>query len=129
MKQSVATLLVIAVILGSGCAAPIPRIDYYDVETDALQRIRDMRALDAAAIEAGAYHDLGEVDGLFCPTQWIWLNSPEAQRMAVDQVKIRAAQLGATHISEPVCEANESMDMTNNCMSTVKCSARALVEN
>ena len=49
--------------------------------------------------------------------------------MAVDQVKIRAAQLGATHISEPVCEANESMDMTNNCMSTVKCSARALVEN
>ena len=49
--------------------------------------------------------------------------------MAVDQVKIRAAQLGATHISTPTCEVGETMDMTNNCMSTVKCRARALVQN
>ena len=125
MMKSVATLLGFTVILGSGCAAPIPRIDYYDVETEALQRIRGMGELDAAAIEAGSYNDLGEVDGLFCPTQWVWLDSPEAERMAVDQVKIRAAQLGATHISTPICAADESMDMTNNCMSTVKCMARA----
>jgi hypothetical protein len=129
MRNSVATLFVIAVVLGSGCATPIPRIDYYDVETDALRRIRDMGELDAVAIESGSYSDLGEVPGLFCPPQWMWLNSPEAERMAVDQVKIRAAQLGATHISTPVCEADESMDMTNNCMSTMKCMARALREN
>ena len=129
MKNFVATLLVAAVILCSGCGAPIPRIDYYDVETDALQRIRGMGELDAAAIEDGSYSDLGEVGGLFCPTQGIWLNSPEAERMAVDQVKIRAAQLGATHISTPTCVADESMDMTNNCFATIKCSARALRQN
>jgi hypothetical protein len=128
MTRIVATLLVATVILGSGCAAPIARIDYYDVDTEALQRIRGMRELDAAAIEAGSYRELGEVDGLFCPTQWVWLNSPEAERMAVDQVKIRAAQLGATDISKPECKANESMDMTNNCMSTLRCKARALRE-
>ena len=129
MRKFIALLFVAAMVLGSGCAAPMSRIDYYDVETDALQRIRDMGELDAAAIEAGSYSGLGEVDGLFCPTQWVWLNSPEAERMAVDQVMIRAAQLGATHISTPICEADESMDMTNNCMSTVKCRARALKEN
>lgn len=129
MTKSAGLLFVVAVIVGSGCAAPISRIDYYDVETDALQRIRDMGQVDAAAIEAGSYSDLGEVGGLFCPTQWIWLNSPEAGRMAVDQVIIRAAQLGATHISTPICEANDSMDMTNNCMSTLKCKARALRKN
>jgi hypothetical protein len=129
MRKSVAALLVAAVILGSGCAAPIPRIDYYDVETDALRRIRDMRELDAASIEAGSYRELGEVDGLYCPTQRAWLDSSEAERLAVDQVKIRAAQLGATHIGTPSCESDGTLDMTNNCMTTLKCKARAFIEN
>ena len=129
MKKSVVTPLTATMILGSGCAAPIPRIDYYDVETDALMRIRDMRELDATALEAGAYLELDTVDGLFCSNQSVWVGSAEAERAAVDQVKIRAAQLGATHISTPNCEADESLDMTNNCMATLKCKARAFREN
>ena len=112
----------------AACAAPVPQVDYYDVETEALERIRGMTILDEANIAAGGYRSLGTVKGLFCDRNQV-LGSPGAdgeRRVAVEQVKLKAAALGAEHISKPSCEARPSVDMTNNCMATVICTAEAL---
>ncbi len=120
-------LLVMIAVLTTGCASAVPQIDYYDVDTEALQRLRGLTVLDDPTIERGNYQVLGDVEGLFCDrNQMYGVGSAEAKRVAVDQLKIRAAQLGADHISTPSCEVSESMDLTNNCWNSVMCSAEAL---
>ena len=114
--------------LATGCAAPLPQIDYYDVETEALERIRGMTVLDDASIAAGSYRSLGEVKGLYCDRNQMQLSPGISgeQRIAVEQIKLRAARLGADHIGTPSCDPRSGMDMTNNCMATLVCRAEAL---
>ena len=123
-------LLLGTVLLASaiGCAAPVPEIDYYSVETGVLERIRDMTVLDDASVAAGRYRSLGEVEGMFCERSALRVSpGPETEhRMAIEQIKLRAAKLGADHISAPVCETRSGLDMTNNCWSSTTCSATAL---
>lgn len=112
--------------IATGCAAPLPEIDYYSVETEALERLRGITILDDASIAAGDYESLGEVKGMYCERNN--RKGPESQRRyAVEQMKLRAAKLDADHVSTPVCEARAGMDMTNNCWATLTCRAKALV--
>ena len=121
MPNRVVTVCVL--FLTAGCASPLPQIDYYDVETEALRKIRTMTVINDAALAQGAYRDLGEVKGIYCDRNQL-VSSPE--RSAIDQLKIRAAQNGADHIGTPSCETRDSWDLTNNCLSSTTCSAEAL---
>lgn len=112
----------------TACAAPVAQIDYYTVETEALERIRGMTILDEASISTGAYESLGTADGLYCERNQLRMSpgASGARRIATEQVMLRAAIMGAEHISTPVCETRSKLDMTNNCFSTVVCTAAAL---
>lgn len=123
MTRLTRTLLLIAVLSAGGCAAPLPQIDYYDVETDALRKLRNMSIIDEAGRAQGAYRELGEVKGLYCNRNRAEI-SPE--RSAIDQLKISAAQKGADRIGTPSCETRTTWDLTNNCFMTVTCRAEAL---
>ena len=119
-------------VLGmSGCATPVASIDYYDVDTATLKRIKPMTVIDDETLASGDYKDLGKVTGMHCR------RTPPAgggyrgqiagpKRTAIDQLKLRAAKKGASHITEPQCDINESMDLSNNCWSSIKCSSKAL---
>lgn len=119
-------LVVVATLLVAGCASPLPQLDYYDIETEALQKIRGMTIIEEDAREYRSYRELGEVQGLYCNRTKAYAGSPESS--AVDQVKLRAAIKGADHIGTPQCETRTTWDFTNNCFSTVTCSAAALVQ-
>ena len=43
-------LVLLASLAIAACAAPLPQIDYYDVDTQALRKIRTMRIIDDASI-------------------------------------------------------------------------------
>ncbi len=119
-------------VLGlSGCATPVASIDYYGVDTATLKRIKPMTVIDDETLASGDYKDLGKVAGMHCR------RTPPAgggyrgqiagpKRTAIDQLKLRAAKKGASHITEPQCDINESMDLANNCWSSIKCSSKAL---
>jgi hypothetical protein len=109
----------------AACATPLPQIDYYDVDTQALRKIRTMRIIGDASREQGEYQELGTVRGLYCDRSPPYAVTPEDT--AIDQVKLRAAISGADHIGTPSCETRTTWDFTNNCFSTVTCSADALV--
>lgn len=113
----------------AACAAPVAQIDYYTVETEALERVRGMTVLDEASVSTGDYESLGTADGLYCQRNQLRMPPGEsgARRIATEQVMLRAAMMGAEHISTPVCETRSKMDLTNNCFSTVICTAEALV--
>ena len=112
----------------AACAAPVPQIDYYDVETEALERIRGMTIVDEESMPEGSYRSLGTVDGLYCDRNQLRMDpgADETRRIAIEQVMLKAAVLGAEHIGTPTCETRSSIDMTNNCMATVICTAEAL---
>ncbi len=126
MRNSIPILLAAYSYL-TACATPI--LDYYDMETDALRKIRGMTIVEEQAMSTGDYTDLGVVRGSFCERNRNIdprADTPEAKRDAVDQVKLRAAAKGAEHISTPQCDINEQMDMINNCWSAIVCQSQAL---
>ena len=124
MKIKLRNIVISTALLVAGCASPLPQLDYYDVETDALRKIRAMTVIDEVAWDYGTYRELGEARGLYCNRNNAYAGSPEGS--AIDQVKLRAAIMGADHISTPHCETRETWDLTNNCFATVTCSATAL---
>jgi hypothetical protein len=115
----------------SGCATPVASIDYYDVDTATLKRIKPMTVIDEQTLASGDYKDLGKVTGMHCRRTppaggGYGGNVAGPKRTAIDQLKLRAAKKGASHITSPECVVNESMDLANNCWSSIKCSSKAL---
>jgi len=109
-----------------GCASPLPQLDFYKADAEALRLYSRMVVLEEVAAGNGEYRDLGEVEGLYCNRTWgITIDHDEATRSAIDQVKLRAAGKGADAFSAPSCETSTTVDMTNNCMATVRCHSRA----
>ncbi len=124
MKMQLHITLLTGILTLSGCAAPLAQIDYYEVETEALQKIRTMQIIDDATLAAGGYRELGQVKGLYCDRSPPYAGTGE--ETAIDQIKLRAAIKGADHISTPSCETRTTWDLNNNCFSTVTCSATAI---
>jgi hypothetical protein len=116
----------------SGCATPVASIEYYDVDTATLRRIKPMTIADEELVASGDFKDLGKVTGMHCrrtpPAGGGYRGQIEGpKRTAIDQLKLRAAKKGASHITAPTCIINESMDLANNCWSSIKCSSKALI--
>ncbi len=110
-----------------GCASPLRLIDFYEADAEALRNYSQIVILEDEIIDGG-YRDLGEVEGLYCNrTQAFEVDSSEAIRSAVDQVKLRAGASGADAITMPRCEERTTWDLTNNCFATVTCRSQALV--
>jgi hypothetical protein len=113
----------------AGCATPIKTVDYYDLPTDALLKIRDMRQVPETAILDGSYTDVGIVTGMSCNLNKIEnlnVEGSEGRQIAFEQLELNAALLGADHISTPRCVVNEKMDLTNNCWTSLVCESHAL---
>jgi len=116
-----------AVTMIAGCASPVPLIDFYSADSGALRHYRDLDVVGRDAEAALLYDDLGVAQGLYCNrTRASAADSGDARRHAIDQVKLRAAGMGADAISVPECEVRTSWDLTNNCYATLTCRSRAL---
>ena len=94
-----------------GCATPIKVLDYYGADSATLAKIRDLQVVEDGALSEGGYTDLGVVNGLFCNRT---PGDPDAsadiaQRLARDQVDLRAAELGAE--VDRIEEDNISFDL------------------
>lgn len=114
-------------VLG-GCAGAVPVIDFYDADSATLRRFETMQVLDTTKLPSTGYQILGAVDGLYCKfwDQTASVDDPLAQAEAVEQVMLKASELGATHISTPTCEISYSFSAANNCSASVICSGHAL---
>lgn len=126
MKTRRYLLLIPVVLVAAGCATALPQIDYYEVETDALRKVQGMSVLDDAVLAGGNYRELGEIQGQYCDRIQAYAGSPE--QTAIDQLRLRAAIEGADHIGTPACETRTTWDLTNNCFSTVTCTATAFTQ-
>lgn len=131
--KAVTSMLIVCLLGSTGCASSVSQIDYYKSDTATLQRVKPMRVIDLATQEAGDFRQLGKVNGIHCrriPSHETFVAGPAAaRRSAIDQVKLRAAALGATHIATPRCEVHEGMDLANSCYASITCESEALVES
>lgn len=124
------TAVSLAAIIGlSGCATTVTVLDYYDMDSDVLKRIKGMSIVEEQLVLTSEYTDLGIVKGFYCHRNRVvheLADSPVAMRDAIDQLKLRAASKGADRISTPQCVVSENMDLTNNCWASLTCSGHAL---
>lgn len=113
----------------AGCATPIKTVDYYDLPTEALVKIRNMQQVPESTILDGSYTDVGIVTGMSCHLNRIEganAQGSESRKIAFEQLELNAALLGADHISTPQCVVNQKMDLTNNCWTSLVCESHAL---
>ena len=123
-------LLVATTLCLCACATPIKVLDYYGTDSATLSKIRNLKVVDDNAPSDGTFTDLGVVNGLFCnrAPQNPDASSDIAERQAKDQVRLRAAELGADFITAPQCTLNSKMDLSNNCWATLVCTSHALAK-
>ena len=122
-------ILTIAFALLFGCAAQVQSVNYHDLSSEALSSIRGMTQLPELALSDGTYTDVGVVEGLSCRRNKFSdaeSGSSASMSMAVEQLKLKAAALGADHITTAECVQNDKMDLSNNCWSTLICTSHAL---
>ena len=109
----------------TGCATAVPVVDFYDTDSDTLRRFQNIIVVEDTSANAKS---LGEVEGIYCKKTHgqASVDDPLAKAQAIDQVKLKAAAMGANYITAPQCIVNDSGDVANNCYSTVVCAASAL---
>ena len=129
MKNSNSFFLVVFASL-CGCATPVKIVDYYDLPSNALGNLRDMTILPEQVLSDAEYFDLGIATGFSCSRVRTSAGSFDDEKfnsMAVEQLKLNAAAMGAEHITTPQCVVSEKMDMTNNCWASLTCTGHGLV--
>jgi len=109
----------------ASCGTPIKVQNHYEVNSEALRKIRGMSIVKDHGRPESGYTDLGIVNGLYCNLDRGPM-STTAEQDAIEQVKINAAILGSDHISTPNCVTSLSTDWANNCYTSVTCKSHAL---
>ena len=128
MKISTITIALMTAITLGGCATAVPVVDFYDTDSDALRRFQGITVLDGPSTDVNRVKTLGEVKGIYCEqgSRQISEDDHLAEARAIDQVKLKAAKLGADYMTKPQCVISNSGDVTNNCYATLVCTASAL---
>lgn len=111
----------------SGCATAVPVVDYYDADSSTLRRFQSIDVLSDEAAEGKNLKNLGEIQGIYCKKthEQVPVHDEGARTLAIDQVKLKAAEKSADYISTPKCVISGSSDFTNNCYSTLMCTSSA----
>lgn len=122
-----ASLVVLAATL-SGCASGIPVVDFYAASSKSLHQYRNIEVLETDSPYSDSFVELEQIQGLFCRKfqQQVSIHDENATQQAIDQVKLKAAEIGADAISAPQCEVDSSSSFSNNCYGSVICTATAL---
>jgi len=123
--------LVLSIVAAAlaGCASPTDIKDFYDADSETLQRFVDMKVVD----NTNGFTSLGTVTGLYCHKGIYGGQSQEIDHLlaefdAVDQAKLKAAARGTEYMSRPLCEHKDKGTFTNNCFSMVICTTDALTK-
>ena len=93
-----------------------------------LRRFQTITIIDGAA--SAELRELEEVTGLYCKGGFRYAEpaDPLAKMEAIDQIKLKAAIMGAQYVGEPVCRVSEKTDVLNNCYGALICTAPAYGE-
>ena len=127
MKVTTIMMILLLQTALAGCTSFVPVVDFYDADSDTLRRYKAIKVLDSTSPATANLKSLGEIDGIYCkriPSQ-VPVDDDLAKVLAIDQVKLRAAEAGANYITEPQCTVNRSANFSNNCMGVLMCTSSA----
>ena len=112
-----------------GCVTPVKTVNHYDVSSEALKNIRAMQPLPDSALSDSGYTDIGVVSGSSCHSYahvYAGTGSETSNRKVFEQLILKAADLGAEHITTPHCEVIGSVQPGDDCTATLMCVSHAL---
>ena len=124
-------LVAIVLVYLAGCSTSpgtLDSIDYYEMESGALKKIRGMKILPPFMESYGNYIDLGPVEVTYCQKDTVKNSEAAALERhygARDQVKMRAAMKGADAISFPLCKSVASEKRSEGCHFQISCRSNA----
>lgn len=109
-----------ACLLFGGCSPFVPIVNPETVEPTVAATASSIRVIDSEATKG--LQPLGEVVGYSCQfLLWDPAATPEA---ATEQIKLKAAERGATAIGRPDCTAG-GFSLGKNCWNSFTCKATA----
>ena len=125
--RRICCLLLLATLLPA-CAPTVPIVDFYEADAETLRRFPAIAVVSEEQANATTFSAVSEIEGFYCERGNMQedISGERARIQAEDQLRLKAAALGATHISEPDCTARHEIDWGNNCMSTLICQSVAL---
>lgn len=103
-------------------------LDYYDMPSGALVRVSGITVLNEQQAADDKYTALGVATGFSCrrdPKAGMLADDSITNRDAFDQLVLSAANLGADYVSTPKCTVREGIDLSNNCVDSLTCTAQA----
>ena len=106
-------------IMLAGCVGQLaPKQTFELMDDGAIERLTKIKTISPSSNTK--LSNLGEFEGYSCKNK-MWDPDPN-EVYAVKQLKMSAANLGATAISEPVCRP-EGTSLSTNCWSSIVCKA------
>jgi hypothetical protein len=118
------TALILSAAWLGGCANAVPVVDFYDADSDTLARFGTIATVSSHE----GYLEIGKIQGIHCPRHWQSAGSSSlgSREIAIDQLKLKAAEMQADAITEPACVSNRELDSSNTCVGVLMCEATAL---
>ncbi len=123
MRTARAVYLVAASLLSVGCAGHVAVVDHYQVPAEQLRAYQQIKIAPLYSQDSPFYENLGPVSGLSCDNNG---KTRADERHAIEQLKLKALQLGGDAISPPGCGPSKGVDWANNCWTSILCEAVAL---
>ena len=123
MLHLVCALVIVmgVVVAAGGCAYEVIRVDPLTV--DALRR--DVPVYRMADLSEKSYRVVRSVTAVSCAMKtWDPLPTPED---ATDQLRVKAARLGANGITNVTCERPEGVSLAMTCWASLTCHGAAIL--
>lgn len=114
--------LLMVFLAGCGLTAGMGRVvRITDLSSEEIARANTMRIYKSGAFPAS--ENLGRIEGLSCAAL---AEERVSEIEALEQLKIKAAKLGATAVTNVACQYNGEIDWQSNCWRTYVCVGDAL---
>lgn len=118
-----AALALIAALL-AGCGPRIPVVDIESLPAEQRQAARSLPIYDRTHLIDREVEVLGVVEGNAC--QRTAFDVPASRTAAVEQLKLRASEIGANGIRHIQCGAPEGLTTRTYCWKSISCTAEAI---
>lgn len=105
----------------TGCAGLGQNVRISDLSSEEIRRFNDMRITRSSGPSDAEI--VGRVQGISCAGDG---QTGVTEAEALDQLKLKAAQLGANVVANVACQHRSGVDWTNNCWESYICVGDAL---
>lgn len=117
-------ILIVSILFLSSCIGPL--VEEIEVNNQLASSLKkEIPILTTSQIKNRNYNIVGQFQATSCFNNFI-LDTPASEEKALDQVRLKANNVGANGLLNPYCQSMEGTSLAKNCWYSYTCSATAI---